>query len=560
MNMDERMQKKVVSLLLAADNMQDESQMDAAFHGELAEKIVEQVFNQVHENEDLKASLGPGLDQSHKTEVAVATNKKYRQALDVNETKHTEELTKRIMQVLNSLMSEEVERKTCTPLPPDLNEFLGWMLDVKSGGTPQEQDFSTASRILTAPLTISFQLTFVPLVHSVEPAVHFLQDKFLFQSGSGENKEEGDIKEMHKKLQLIEGLIRDYRALSETEKSKGKQVNSMLEYVDAKQGTETKWSSPKEIVRHHPEMRNASNGNSFKDRTRLSSASSVADTPKLSRKSITRGRNDLRDRRRVVRSVDKRPKPRKKHRAKGERERKHTRRHKAASAIDQPRHKDAGRKAAATRQKRDHLDNDFWASSHQGYEAPVIYNSMDMIDAEPTHEFPQKSNPEDENSEKSKRQVLVEGDSDSESSSSEKEAATMKSSSVSAGQEAAVEEEPITGKNQVEDEVLLLNKRQSWKKENEEQLEEVAFGEDMRKGLLEKELFEKLTEIDKERSGTGTTSKDNGSSIEGNDLWGQHAPDHTSKDCDTYLSDEDKLRALEEKINVYSDNDHGTRP
>ncbi|XP_076284773.1 uncharacterized protein LOC143211192 isoform X2 [Lasioglossum baleicum] len=548
--------KKAASLLLAADNMQDESQMNAAFNGELAGKIVEQVFSQVHENEDLKASLGPGLSQNHKIEVAVATNKKYRQALDVNQTKHTEELMKKVMQVLDSLMSEEVDRKTCTPLPPDLSEFLGWMLDVKSGGTSPEQ------------------LTLVPLVHSVEPAMHFPQEKFLFQSGLGGEREEGSIKEMHKKLQLIEGLIKDYHALSETEKSKvqsvhdylGKEVNSMLEYVDAKQGAETRSSSPNEIVHYQPELRNASHGDRFNGPTRFSAASSIANTPKVAKKSISRGRNDHRDRRRVVRSVDKRPKLRKKHRAKGERERRHGRRHKAASAIDQPRHKDSGHKAAATRQKRDYLDKDFWASFHQGYEEPVIYNSMDMIDAQPTHEIPQTLKPEEKTSEKSKSsgEMLVEGldDSDSKSSSSEKEAATMKSSSVSAGQisEAAVEEEPITGKSQVEDEVLLLNKRQSWKKENEEQLEEVAFGEDMRKGLLEKELFEKLTEIDKERSATETKSKDNGSSIKDNDLWGQHAPDHASKDYDTYLSDEDKLRALEEKINVYSDNDRDTRP
>lgn len=128
------------------------------------------------------------------------------------------------------------------------------------------------------------------------------------------------------------------------------------------------------------------------------------------------------------------------------------------------------------------------------------------------------------------------------------------------------EEEPITGKNQVEDEILLLNKRQSWKKVNEEQLEEVAFGEDMRKGLKEKELFERLTEIDKERSASESSArnngKDNGSSIslsagEASDLRGTHARDYSLKD--TYSSDQDKLRNLEEKINVYSDNDRDAR-
>lgn len=101
-----------------------------------------------------------------------------------------------------------------------------------------------------------------------------------------------------------------------------------------------------------------------------------------------------------------------------------------------------------------------------------------------------------------------------------------------------MEEEPITGKDQLEDEIILLNKRQSWKKQNEEQLEEVAFGEDMRKGSMEKELFEKLTEIDKKKSSTEKART--------------KRKDENNGNCD--LSDEDRLRMLEEKINVYSDN------
>lgn len=43
--------RKEITLLLAADNIDDESQMDMALHGELAGKIVEQIFQQ--------ASKGP---------------------------------------------------------------------------------------------------------------------------------------------------------------------------------------------------------------------------------------------------------------------------------------------------------------------------------------------------------------------------------------------------------------------------------------------------------------------------------------------------------------------
>lgn len=54
---------------------------------------------------------------------------------------------------------------------------------------------------------------------------------------------------------------------------------------------------------------------------------------------------------------------------------------------------------------------------------------------------------------------------------------------------------PVKGKNLAEDEMILLNKRESWKKQNERQLEEVAFGKDMRNKLREEEQFERLTGI-----------------------------------------------------------------
>lgn len=40
--------KKEITSLLAIDNIEDESQIDMALHGELAGKIIEQIFEQVN--------------------------------------------------------------------------------------------------------------------------------------------------------------------------------------------------------------------------------------------------------------------------------------------------------------------------------------------------------------------------------------------------------------------------------------------------------------------------------------------------------------------------------
>lgn len=86
--------------------MDDESQMDSALHGELAGKIVQQIFDQVRreknfsmnvmllyfhdkqqvqKNEELKVSLGPGLYHKHKVRDTLATDRSYRKTIDDDE-------------------------------------------------------------------------------------------------------------------------------------------------------------------------------------------------------------------------------------------------------------------------------------------------------------------------------------------------------------------------------------------------------------------------------------------------------------------------------------------
>ena len=47
MNSINDIQRRKINMFLVADNMEDESQMDLAVHGELAGKIVQQIFEQV---------------------------------------------------------------------------------------------------------------------------------------------------------------------------------------------------------------------------------------------------------------------------------------------------------------------------------------------------------------------------------------------------------------------------------------------------------------------------------------------------------------------------------
>lgn len=185
-------------------------------------------------------------------------------------------------------------------------------------------------------------------------------------------------------------------------------------------------------------------------------------------------------------------------------------------------------------------------SLYLGYEEPTIYDSFDLLDAKLTGK-----------KEKRKRELT------------DKKNMTEN--------DRMLDLLPIKGKNRLEDEVILLNKREAWRKENEEQLEEVAFGKDMRNGTKrEKERFEKLTDGDKHKlsidetssrakregiiiRGTSTVKSadrlDNSRSIaqisdgeSGNIL----RASYDDNNDDTGAKD-DKLRLAERRINVFAD-------
>ncbi|CAK9813025.1 hypothetical protein ANTPLA_LOCUS7640 [Anthophora plagiata] len=560
-NLGNDIQPKGISSLLTADNMEDESQMDSALQGELAGKIVEQIFNQVQKNEDLKTSLGPGLYQKHKTRDTVAAEKSYRQAVNDDEIKHTEELLNKIMLLLNRLIFDEVQRKTCISLPPDLIEFLDWMLEIN----PQES-------LLQPPSLL--------LISEGKTEDHFPRDKFLFQSFPNQEME-AEINELYIKIRLIKSLIKEYNTLGDKDKEKiqsiqnylARQLDLLLEYIEAKEEAEKKGKSsspigtPKSkgesIIQYQVGMSNTSNGSySTKKSATFSPLMNAPNPLKLSNVNFLTDEALLREKgidvshrgRRIIRSVDKRAKRNKKQRKHKKRKRKHGKRDKGANAIDQSRYKDTVHKAPALRQKREYLDKTFWNHDDSGYEEPLIYTFMDLRNVEAKGDgdgtLKKRDNVENKGAEvgqslkeKQSDKVNVVGNSKSLINVQSKDENSINEDSE---KDSLIEEEAITGKNMVEDEVILLNKRQAWKKENEQQLEEVAFGEDMRKALKEKELFEKLTEIDKKKKDLNEEQTQN-----------RHLKDYStnsSNDADN-LSTEDKLRMLEAKINVYADNE-----
>lgn len=99
---------------------------------------------------------------------------------------------------------------------------------------------------------------------------------------------------------------------------------------------------------------------------------------------------------------------------------------------------------------------------------------------------------------------------------------------------------PVRGKNRVEDEVLLLNKREAWKKENQLLLEEVAFGKDTRNDLVPEIIANETRE---KRAYSENPKKHAGESIE----W----PKNRDAKFDNESSSRLRENLLEKSINVF---------
>lgn len=196
-----------------------------------------------------------------------------------------------------------------------------------------------------------------------------------------------------------------------------------------------------------------------------------------------------------------------------------------------------------SRQKRANIEENDQASLYYlGYEKPRIYDSFDLLDAKLTGK------------KKKRKRELV-----------DKKNAAIESDRM-------LDLLPIKGKNRMEDEVILLNKREAWKRENEEQLEEVAFGKDMRNNTKrERERFEKLTKGDKRKPINESSSRMKRENVIHGTSTGKGA-DYSNKSHTTFeirdgeswnnsgmsnnngKKNKNKLELAERKINIFADN------
>ncbi|XP_046838924.1 uncharacterized protein LOC124433219 [Vespa crabro] len=376
---------------------------------------------------------------------------------------------KKVMELLGRLVLDEVQRKTCAALPPDMRQFLEWMLEVNGQKELQEQ----------TPL--------LPLVQDKETTEHPSDDKILFPKTSDQETDK-DVNELHKKVRILQNLINEYNALSAKEKIKVqtvhdylvRQLNSLLHYIEVKEKSEKNKTGTKTVPpgRRNAEFilryQSASPNFEFDRNLTLFKNENAPGNWKLDNASFAL---DIeRKKRRPVRSSNysfnkKRRKKKRKKRKRKKRRRRNERR--TYDKNETPEYRKLAHHAAMIRQKRGDNLEDEWDQFDFKYEQPEIYKSMNILNDQDGKIRNGRS------TDLKEKKIILERDN----------------VTVANLYRNNYDDLPVKGKNRAEDEMILLNKREAWKKQNEIQLEEVAFGKDMRNRLREEEQFKRLTGI-----------------------------------------------------------------
>ncbi|KAL0122472.1 hypothetical protein PUN28_007299 [Cardiocondyla obscurior] len=511
--------RKEITLLLAAGD--DEPQMDVAFPGELAGKIAEQIFQRVQKNNKLKNALGLYRDPTTKDAI---TGNVYRQGLE-NGTNRTEAIVRKVVGLLGTLILNDAQRRTCASLSRDMREFLKRML-----GMDREEELPEE----TPPL---------PLVHEGIVPEQDAGRKFLFDIAGHE--EEQDINDLQRKARVLESLLREYDALTEREKTKLRtvhdylirQLDLLLRYIEARQAAETKGKPAlaligaargASILQYQSAMLNATNASHSATKDAFSLPIDTHNPFRSDNVSLGARNKRLRDsraasRRRETRSLGKIL--RRQHRAK------HLKRFRDREENKGYGKSQRDRKYRKSRRKRaNSKESDQLSLKYLDYGKPRIHDSLEPLETRLRDE--------------KRRPKLVKKDMAIESNG-------------------MINFLPIKEKNRAEDEATLLNKRKSWRRKNEEQLEEVAFGKDMRNNTKsEKARFETLKVKDTPNRITSKTKRGNvarGTSTEDYSNKSHGGSDSKINNADGTVRNEGSLGPVAARgINIVADNKTNT--
>lgn len=126
------------------------------------------------------------------------------------------------MTVVQQLISEEIEKKSCPALPPDLQDFLQWLVQLEVSQVEQ----SLIIQYFSEPES---KISLQTIDRKDSETLKVKQE----QSMTNNNRDDGsssvsDLTEWYTKAETLKSLLNEYEGLSKREKNKVRAIHEYL--------------------------------------------------------------------------------------------------------------------------------------------------------------------------------------------------------------------------------------------------------------------------------------------------------------------------------------------
>lgn len=176
--------------------------------GVLPLSIIDSVYRQVQEKENLKHAVGPGLKKQHQSVVPIQEIDKFKDKEIELQVKHAEDMLHLIMKAINNIVFEQVSAHTCQHLEPNLQKYLNWLTEGRYQDLGVHKTFQGLGANRLTPQK---------------------QDVFLFGSPMSGYKNKFDPVQIKREKTVVKNLIGKFNRLNLDDKNRFKEVKTLLE-------------------------------------------------------------------------------------------------------------------------------------------------------------------------------------------------------------------------------------------------------------------------------------------------------------------------------------------
>ncbi|KAF5275068.1 hypothetical protein FQA39_LY07005 [Lamprigera yunnana] len=232
------------------ENEAETAQFHEALYGQLAASIVDKVFDELANHKDLSTRFMHGLsNKQNKDELKELES--FRDSENGNNIQHTEKMLHEMMILINNIILDQVQRRTCKRISPKLKLFLKSITTIKSKQSVNEDAKGDDEGVPIQPVK-SNKARQSP---KYEP-----ETSFLFQKNQMESAVERIGANIVEEMEMIKGLLQEYQSLQPRCKQKAQAVELYLKQhltmLKQMSTTISNLKNPKRRFRYAPSVSN----------------------------------------------------------------------------------------------------------------------------------------------------------------------------------------------------------------------------------------------------------------------------------------------------------------